>query len=148
VLNTVPAQDLQLPPAFALPEDERLSTAIARAYERDFSHIPVLDGHRRPLGYIDVAALKAKWEAGAADPVPSLFLGVLRALTRRTQDGRVGEHMTKFERSAARNPYKLMTPATPLADLEAFLGRNLFALGACRAVDSSRPELIVARSHG
>jgi hypothetical protein len=48
--------------------------------------------------------------------------------------------MTKFERSAARNPYKLMTPATPLAELEAFLGRNLFALGACRAADLCYPD--------
>lgn len=31
----------------------------------------VLTRERRPLGYIDVAALKAKWEAGQADPVSS-----------------------------------------------------------------------------
>ena len=31
----------------------------------------VLNSKRRPLGYIDVAALKAKWEAGFADPVSS-----------------------------------------------------------------------------
>ena len=29
----------------------------------------VLDRKRKLLGYIDVAALKAKWEAGQADPV-------------------------------------------------------------------------------
>ena len=29
----------------------------------------VLDKHRKPLGYIDVAALKTKWEAGEASPV-------------------------------------------------------------------------------
>jgi hypothetical protein len=29
----------------------------------------VLDDQRKPLGYIDVAALKARWEAGGADPV-------------------------------------------------------------------------------
>lgn len=33
-------QDLQLPPAFALPADEAISRAIEMAYERDFSHIP------------------------------------------------------------------------------------------------------------
>lgn len=33
-------QDLQLPPAFALPADESISRAIEFAYERDFSHIP------------------------------------------------------------------------------------------------------------
>lgn len=29
----------------------------------------VLDRNRRPLGYLDVAQLKAKWEAGQANPV-------------------------------------------------------------------------------
>jgi hypothetical protein len=33
-------QDLQLPPAFALPIDEAISRAIELAYDRDFSHIP------------------------------------------------------------------------------------------------------------
>lgn len=31
----------------------------------------VLDRHRKPLGYLDVAALKGKWEAGQASPVRS-----------------------------------------------------------------------------
>jgi hypothetical protein len=36
----------------------------------EISYAPsVLTRERRPLGYIDVAALKAKWEAGKADPV-------------------------------------------------------------------------------
>ena len=34
------SQDLQLPPAFALPSDEAISRAIESAYERDFSYIP------------------------------------------------------------------------------------------------------------
>lgn len=33
-------QDLQLPPAFALPSDEAILRAIESAYERDFSYIP------------------------------------------------------------------------------------------------------------
>lgn len=33
-------QDLQLPPAFALPSDEAISRAIELAYERDFSQLP------------------------------------------------------------------------------------------------------------
>ena len=62
-------QDLQLQPAFALPSTEAVSRAIELAYDRDFSHIPVLDKRRRPLGYVDVAKLKKTWEAGGADPV-------------------------------------------------------------------------------
>jgi hypothetical protein len=33
-------QDLQLPPAFALPKTELIARAIELAYDRDFSHIP------------------------------------------------------------------------------------------------------------
>ena len=33
-------QDLQLPPAFALPSAEKLGRAIELAYDRDFTHIP------------------------------------------------------------------------------------------------------------
>ncbi|ETW75914.1 hypothetical protein HETIRDRAFT_330206 [Heterobasidion irregulare TC 32-1] len=104
-------EDLQLPPAFALPQDEGISRAIELAYDRDFSHIPVLDRKRKPLGYVDVAELKKKWEAGAATP-----------------SDKVASHMTKFNRSPSTNPYTVITPDTPLADVERFLARNIFAL--------------------
>ncbi|KZT70491.1 hypothetical protein DAEQUDRAFT_810657 [Daedalea quercina L-15889] len=103
-------EDLQLPPAFALPSDEAISRAIESAYERDFSYIPVLDRHRKPLGYLDVAALKEKWEAGQAAP-----------------DDRVIRHLMKFNRSSS-HPYTIITPSTPLPELEDFLGHNVFAI--------------------
>ncbi|KAJ3574328.1 hypothetical protein NP233_g1847 [Leucocoprinus birnbaumii] len=103
-------EDLQLPPAFALPSTEPIARAIELAYERDFSHIPVLDKNKRPLGYIDVAQLKAKWEAGQADPT----------------DG-ISKFMNKFVRHSTQ-PYTLITPWSPLADLEEFLKSNIFAL--------------------
>ncbi|TFK49450.1 hypothetical protein OE88DRAFT_1633262 [Heliocybe sulcata] len=103
-------EDLQLPPAFALPADEAVSRAIDLAYERDYSYIPVLDRTRNPLGYLDVAALKTKWEAQQASP-----------------DDRVLKYMTKFERTAS-HPYTLITPATPLSELEKFLDKNIFAI--------------------
>ncbi|OCH93347.1 hypothetical protein OBBRIDRAFT_725017 [Obba rivulosa] len=103
-------EDLQLPPAFALPATEAISRALELAYERDFSYIPVLDRNRKPLGHIDVAALKEKWESGQADP-----------------NDKVSRYMIKFVRSQAR-PYTLITPSTSLAELEEFLQSNLFAL--------------------
>ncbi|PCH44905.1 hypothetical protein WOLCODRAFT_77976 [Wolfiporia cocos MD-104 SS10] len=103
-------EDLQLQPAFALPLDEPISRAIELAYERDFSQFPVLDHNRKPLGYLDVAALKGKWEAGEANP-----------------SDRVSQYMTKFIRSASQ-PYTIITPSTPLAELEEFLRHNIFAL--------------------
>ncbi|KAJ7695482.1 hypothetical protein B0H17DRAFT_1055999 [Mycena rosella] len=103
-------EDLQLPPAFAVHANEAISRAIELAYDRDFSHIPVLDRHRRPLGYIDVATLKAKWEAGKADA-----------------SDKVVNYVTKFKRTAS-EPYTLITPLTPLTELEAFLKQNIFAI--------------------
>jgi hypothetical protein len=90
----------------------------------------VLDDNRRPLGYIDVVALKSRWEAGGADPVCGLVSSRHSpTLTRALQNDRVFQYMTKFKRSAEKNPYTLMTPETELADLERFLDHNLFALG-------------------
>jgi hypothetical protein len=39
------------------------------------------------------------------------------------------EYMTKFKRSAS-EPYTLITPGTPLTELEEFLQGKIFALGA------------------
>ncbi|KAJ6631152.1 hypothetical protein B0H10DRAFT_1981113 [Mycena sp. CBHHK59/15] len=103
-------EDLQLPPAFALPANEAISRAIELAYDRDFSYIPVLDKRRRPIGHVDVAGLKARWEAGKADPTD-----------------KVSAYMTKFNRSAS-EPYTLITPLAALADVEVFLQHNIFAL--------------------
>lgn len=95
-------EDLQLPPAFALPISESIGRAIEMSYDRDFSHFPVLDNHRRPLGYVEVAKLKQLWEGGKADPSDP-----------------VSEYMVRFKRRATR-PYSVITPSSPLADLEAF----------------------------
>ncbi|KAI0694211.1 hypothetical protein BC835DRAFT_1350521 [Cytidiella melzeri] len=103
-------EDLQLPPAFALPSGEAISRAIELAYERDFSHIPVLDRRRKPLGYVDVANLKSKWEKREANP-----------------DDKVIKYTIKFRREPSQ-PYIVITPWTPLADLEQFLQDKLFAL--------------------
>ncbi|KAG6820912.1 hypothetical protein H0H93_009686 [Arthromyces matolae] len=105
-------QDLQLPPAFSLPLSEPISRAIELAYERDFSHIPVLDRHRKPVGYVDVAKLKEQWEAKKANP-----------------DDKVSDYMTKFLRTAS-HPYTTITPLTSLSELEQFLQTQLFALGS------------------
>ncbi|KAJ7512038.1 hypothetical protein B0H11DRAFT_1949469 [Mycena galericulata] len=103
-------EDLQLPPVFAVHANEAISRAVELAYDRDFSHIPVLDRHRRPLGYIDVATLKAQWEAGNADA-----------------NDKVMNYMVRFKRTAS-EPYTVITPLTPLTELEEFLKKNIFAI--------------------
>lgn len=104
-------EDLQLPPAFSLPKTELIAHAIELAYDRDFSHIPVLGKHRNLLGYIEVATLKKKWEAGEVNPTDT-----------------IASCMTKFNRSPTTNPYTVITPNTPLAELESFLRNHIFAL--------------------
>ncbi|KAF7323924.1 CBS domain-containing protein [Mycena kentingensis (nom. inval.)] len=103
-------EDLQLPPAFTVHSSETILRAIEAAFDRDFSSIPVLDRHRKPLGYIDVATLKSKWEGGEADA-----------------GDKVLKYMTRFQRTS-QQPYTIITPLTPLLELEAFLHENIFAI--------------------
>ncbi|CEL56291.1 Cystathionine beta-synthase OS=Dictyostelium discoideum GN=cysB PE=2 SV=2 [Rhizoctonia solani AG-1 IB] len=103
-------EDLQLPPAFALSRSENVAKAIQLAYDRDFSYIPVLDSRRKPVGYINVADLKTKWEAGSANPSDLL-----------------SNYMTKFARGTGVK-YTVITPETPLEELEAFLETTDFAI--------------------
>lgn len=44
------------------------------------------------------------------------------------QDDKVSLYMTKFKRTSS-EPYTIITPLSPLADLEEFLKANIFALG-------------------
>jgi len=119
-------EDLQLPPAFALDRGEKILKAIELAYERDFSYFPVLSKDRKPLGYVDVTALKAKWEAKEANPVGTVYAGPKATLTRN-QDDTILAHMTHFKRSKS-HPYTVITPWTDLAELEEFLSHNAFAI--------------------
>jgi len=118
-------EDLQLPPAFCLSQSQPVARAIELAYERDYSHIPILNRHRRPLGYIDFSALRTRWEKGEINP-----------------DDQVQDLMNKFDRSAKRE-YTVITPLSPLEDLEAFLENNLFAL----VTDSERKFVLAVATH-
>ncbi|GJJ14782.1 hypothetical protein Clacol_009050 [Clathrus columnatus] len=121
-------EDLQLPPAFSLPENEDIARAIELAYDRDFSYIPVLTAKgRRAVGYIDVSALKSEWQAGKVNPTDP----VSSAMT------------AKFNRSSTEK-YTLITPSTPLEELEEFLKNNKFAL----VTDSDRKFVLAVATSG
>ncbi len=114
----------------------------------------MLDQKRKLLGYIDVAVLKSKWEAGDANPVslrsyselrqtlysmkqPLPLSPHLRAFPIHSscvlpsacvlKDDKVEKYMTKFKRTAS-TPYTIISPSTPLAELEDFLKHNIFAI--------------------
>ncbi|KZO98621.1 hypothetical protein CALVIDRAFT_535239 [Calocera viscosa TUFC12733] len=101
--------DLQLPPAFCLPATAPVSRAITEAYERDFSQIPILSEGRRVLGYVSVGRLKEGWEKGQVNP-----------------DVAIANYTTRFPTTS--KPYRVITPDTPLEDLEDFLRVEEFAL--------------------
>ena len=51
-------EDLQLAPAFCLPENAPTTAALEAAYEREFDYLPVLNDERKPIGFLDVSGLK------------------------------------------------------------------------------------------
>ncbi|KAL7418752.1 hypothetical protein Q5752_006435 [Cryptotrichosporon argae] len=106
-------EDLQLPPAFCLQDDAPLSLALEKAYEREFDQLPILNERRRPIGYIDVPTLKARFEKGEAAEADA-----------------ISKHITHFQLGSRSHPYTVITPLTPLEELEAFFVRaqTAFAL--------------------
>lgn len=61
--------------------------------------------------------------------LPEYRMPIYTYLEMPLQNDKVSEYMTKFIRSSS-HPYTVITPSTPLAELEQFLGDKLFALGA------------------
>ncbi|KAI5867077.1 hypothetical protein GGS23DRAFT_553421 [Durotheca rogersii] len=101
-------QDLEPPAALTLTPTDAISVALQSAFERDYTHLAVVDGADRSalLGYVAIPALRAALDAGAVRPADP----VARAMARFQRRGR---------------PYRVITPATPLEDLEAFFdGRD------------------------
>ncbi|KAG1858762.1 hypothetical protein DFJ58DRAFT_646650, partial [Suillus subalutaceus] len=96
--------DPQLPLAFCLPSTESVSRQhmIVTSPNSVSAFLPVLNCDIRPIGYMDVVALRQKWEAGTASPNDS-----------------ISKYMTKFNHSASQH-YILITPLMPLAQLAEF----------------------------
>ena len=101
----------------------------------------VLGTHRKLLGYIEVATLKKKWEAGEVNPVSDCTENAnspeALAVSSHPQTDKIASCMTKFNRSPTTNPYTVITPDTPLAELESFLGNHIFALSTHSFISSA-----------
>ncbi|KAK4685378.1 hypothetical protein P7C73_g4776, partial [Tremellales sp. Uapishka_1] len=106
-LTTLASQDLQLPPAFCLPHDAPLHLALEKAYEREFDQLPVLNDRRKPIGYLNIPALKIKFEKGLAK-----------------EDDLLSQHMNHFPLSSPKHPYTIIDPLTPLEGLELFFVKS------------------------
>ena len=97
-LEVLTIDDLQLSPALTLSPDMPLQKALAEAFMRDFSILPVTDSSRSLLGYLNT-----------------------KETTDSSGDSRsnltVADKMKRLQR---KRPYTLLTPDTDLATLTAF----------------------------
>lgn len=98
-------EDLDLPPALSINPNTPIGTAQAMSYDRDYSQLTVVDPSTRALlGYVSTAAFK---NADAGAPVSTV--------------------MNRFDRRRSKG-YKVITPDTPLEELQAFFAGEDFAV--------------------
>jgi hypothetical protein len=71
------------------------------AFERDFTHLTIVDQHRALLGYISIPHLQEQLQQGKVRP-----------------EDQLNKAMTRFKRKGRK--YTVITMDTPLEDLEAF----------------------------
>ncbi|KAM0752272.1 hypothetical protein T439DRAFT_324340 [Meredithblackwellia eburnea MCA 4105] len=102
-------EDLQLSPALVLPSDTPAGTALRLAFERDFSILPISNPITRSLeGWVDVNVLKQAIEQSKVEdeaPLKSVLVGV-KNFPKKSQG------------------YQVITPDTPLEDLDTFLHKD------------------------
>ncbi|KAK8142919.1 hypothetical protein G3M48_007991 [Beauveria asiatica] len=95
-------EDLDPPAALSLTPDDSVSDALLSAFERDYTHLTVVDATTRALlGYIAMPHLQAQLDAGSVQPRDPLSAA-----------------MTRFQRKG--RAYRVITMQTPLEELEAF----------------------------
>ncbi|KAI2626315.1 hypothetical protein GGS21DRAFT_268091 [Xylaria nigripes] len=95
-------QDLEPNAALSLNPNDPISLALVSAFERDYTHLTIVDSKTRALlGYISIPTLQARLDSGAVKPEDPLSAAMVR-----------------FQRKGRR--YTVITLATPLEELEAF----------------------------
>lgn len=95
-------EDLQPPAALSLNPSDPISLALLSAFERDYTHLTIVDAETRALlGYLSIPALQALLDQGKVRP-----------------EDPVASAMTRFQRRGKK--YKVISMDTPLEELEAF----------------------------
>ena len=95
-------EDLDPPAALSLNPSDPISVALMSAFERDYTHLTVVDAATRALlGYISIPQLQTLLEQGRVRPEDEVRTAMLR-----------------FRRRGAQ--YRVITMNTPLEELEAF----------------------------
>ena len=102
-------EDLDLQPALTVNAQDSIEKVLVAAYEREFSQVPVLSNvtAKKIIGYVDVDALLKEDNITARKPL-------------------VIDSTIRFK---SRNTFRVISPATPLEELEEFLQQNEFAIG-------------------
>ena len=102
VLPQATVEDLDPPAALSLNPSDSISLALLSAFERDYTHLTIVDGETRALlGYIAIPHLQAQLDAGRVQPEDPLSAA-----------------MTRFQRKG--RTYRVITMQTPLEELESF----------------------------
>ncbi|CCC09405.1 hypothetical protein SMACR_05178 [Sordaria macrospora] len=96
-------EDLDPPAALSLNPSDPISLALLSAFERDYTHLTIVDSQTRALlGYISIPQLQARLERGEVKP-----------------EDEVRTAMMRFRRKGGAK-YNVITMETPLEELEAF----------------------------
>ncbi|KAK3905274.1 hypothetical protein C8A05DRAFT_30914 [Staphylotrichum tortipilum] len=94
--------DLDPPAALSLTPSDSISLALMSAFERDYTHLTIVDSSTRALlGYLSMPHLQALLAAGRVRP-----------------EDEVRTAMIRFRRRGAK--YKVISMDTPLEELEGF----------------------------
>jgi hypothetical protein len=113
-------EDLDPPTALSLNPSDAISLALLSAFERDYTHLTIVDGETRALlGYIAIPHLQSLIDSGKVKP-----------------DDPLSAAMTRFQRRG--RTYRVITMETPLEELEGFF-RGGVVEGPCKqyfAVDT------------
>lgn len=95
-------EDLDPPAALSLNPSDAISLALLSAFERDYTHLTIVDAETRALlGYIAIPHLQAQLDAHKVAPQDPL-----------------SSAMTRFQRKG--RTYRVITMQTPLEELESF----------------------------
>ncbi|RGB28492.1 tryptophan synthase beta subunit-like PLP-dependent enzyme [Rhizophagus diaphanus] len=108
-------EDLQLPAAVTISPNATISQAIELMLNREYSQLPVIDSHKKLIGYVSLTSLQSHLEVGGA-----------------TLKEPISKWMFSFggnkSGNSKRKRYQLITPDTPLSELAKFFEKHSFAV--------------------
>ncbi|KAJ2003102.1 hypothetical protein H4R26_003253 [Coemansia thaxteri] len=129
-------EDLQLPAAVTVSEQESMGAAINLMAENDFSQVPVTGSGRRLIGYLTLSAAQTMIDNGTATrsmPVRQFMLRFAGRATRKPSTEQHGSGGVAANTSICKQ-YWLITPETPLSELARFFETHSVAF----VTDASR----------